>query len=148
MSTRMLLILVLLTPTITQAGVYRWVDEQGNTHFGDQPPEKVAHQEISVTVAPAHSDTSVDERRQNIESFLEQRQQQREKEQAANMKAAKQAAKHEAQCRKLRARLKHMESISTFYNLNDQGERVFVSESENDQIRQRFQGKVQKICNG
>jgi len=97
---------------------------------------------------PDGYDTSADERRQNIESFLEQRQQQREKEQAANMKAAKQAAKREAQCRELRARLKHMESISTFYNLNDQGERVFVSESENDQIRQRFQGKVQKTCDG
>ncbi len=142
----LLLTLLLLTPTITQAGVYRWVDEQGNTHFGDQPPAKVVHQEVNVKVAPAHTDTSAVERRQKIQSFLEQKQQARNTEQAAAAKAEKQAAKHEAQCRKLQARLKHMDSISTFYNLNDQGERVFVSESENEQIRQRFRAKVQKTC--
>jgi hypothetical protein len=30
MPTRMLLTLLLLNPIITRAGVYRWVDEQGN----------------------------------------------------------------------------------------------------------------------
>lgn len=144
----LLFTLLLLTPAITQAGVYRWVDEQGHTHFGDQPPAKVVHQEVNVNVAPVHGDASAVERRQKIKTFLEQKQQARNTEQAATAKAGKQAAKHEAQCRKLRARLKHMDSISTFYNLNDQGERVFVSESENEQIRQRFRKNVQEVCNG
>ncbi|MEX2474621.1 hypothetical protein [Marinobacter sp.] len=41
-----------------------------------------------------------------------------------------------------------MDSISTFYNLNDEGEQVFVSEAENDIIRERFRAKVADTCGG
>ncbi len=37
----LLVTLLLLFPLISSAGVYRWVDENGNTHFGTKPkPEK------------------------------------------------------------------------------------------------------------
>ncbi|WP_303291719.1 hypothetical protein [Marinobacter sp. SS5-14b] len=79
--------------------------------------------------------------------FLNQQQQEREARQAQEASARKQAERAEEACQKLRARMKHMESISTFYDLNERGERVFVSEEENQQIRGRFRAKVQKACN-
>ncbi len=80
--------------------------------------------------------------------FLEQKQQERDRQRAADAKAEKHAAKRAELCAKLRARLKHLDSISTFYNLNEQGERVFVSESENTRIRERFRKKVEETCSG
>ena len=78
--------------------------------------------------------------------FLEQQQEEREVRQAANAKAEEKAAKQAELCRKLRARLKYLASVSTFYNVNDQGERVFVSEAENTRIREDFREKVRSTC--
>ncbi|MFL1468190.1 DUF4124 domain-containing protein [Marinobacter sp. DUT-3] len=143
---RTLLTLLILSPAVSVAEVYRWVDEDGRTHFGDRPPTQAASQEVKVESAPARVDNSARDRQQKVNAFLEQKQQERDQQRAADAKAEKQAAKRAEQCSKLRARLKYMDSVSTFYNLNEQGERVFVSESENTRIRERFRKKVEETC--
>lgn len=143
---RTLLTLLILSPAVSVAEVYRWVDAEGRTHFGDRPPAQAASQEVKVESAPARVDNSARGRQQKVNAFLEQKQQERDQQRAADAKAEKQAAKRAEQCSKLRARLKYMDSISTFYNLNEQGERVFVSESENTRIREQFRRKVEETC--
>ncbi len=143
---RTLLTLLILSPAVSVAEVYRWVDEDGRTHFGDRPPTQAASQEVKVESAPARVDNSARDRQQKVNAFLEQKQQERDQQRAADAKAEKQAAKRAEQCTKLRARLKYMDSVSTFYNLNEQGERVFVSESENTRIREQFRRKVEETC--
>ncbi|WP_297793396.1 DUF4124 domain-containing protein [uncultured Marinobacter sp.] len=145
---RTLLTLLLLSPTTSLAEVYRWVDSEGRTHFGDRPPAQAASQEVKVESAPARVDDAARDRQQKMNAFLEQRQQERDQQRAADAKAEKQAAKRAELCTRLRARLKHMDSVSTFYNLNEEGERVFVSESENTRIRERFRKKVNETCSG
>jgi hypothetical protein len=39
-----------------------------------------------------------------------------------------------------------MASVSTFYNLNEDGEKVFVSEEDNTRIRERFSQRVRQAC--
>jgi glutaredoxin len=39
---------VLLAPAAPAAGVYKWTDAAGRTHFGDRPPEDIAAQEIRI----------------------------------------------------------------------------------------------------
>ncbi|MEC8898477.1 MAG: DUF4124 domain-containing protein, partial [Pseudomonadota bacterium] len=78
--------------------------------------------------------------------FLEQQQKEREERQAKEAKARQQAEKQEELCRNLQARLKHLESVSTFYDINEKGEREYVSEEENQQIRDRFRAKVKETC--
>lgn len=143
---RALLTLLILSPAVSLAEVYRWVDAEGRTHFGDRPPTQAASQEVKVESAPARVDNSARDRQQKVNAFLEQKQQERDQQRVADAKAEKQAAKRAEQCTKLRARLKYMDSVSTFYNLNEQGERVFVSESENTRIRERFRRKVEETC--
>ncbi|WP_036190872.1 DUF4124 domain-containing protein [Marinobacter lipolyticus] len=145
---RTLLTLLLLSPPASLAEVYRWVDAEGRTHFGDRPPTQAASQEVKVESAPARVDNAARDRQQKMNAFLEQRQQERDQQRAADAKAEKQAAKRAELCTKMRARLKHMDSVSTFYNLNEEGERVFVSESENTRIRERFRKKVNETCSG
>ena len=143
---RMFFVVLFLSSASLNAGVYRWVDAEGRTHFGDRPPAQIASTELVTKSDSPGPDSTDRNRQQKINAFLEQKKKEREAQQAASAKADQQAVKLAARCRKLNARLKYMDSISTFYNLNDQGERVFVSESENKQIRERFQNKVQGIC--
>lgn len=42
-------LLVLLAPSLALSEIYRWVDDKGNVHFGDQPPEPDAAKKIQVS---------------------------------------------------------------------------------------------------
>ena len=146
MSVKIALMLLCLIPLSTNAGVYKWVDANGQTHFGDRPPAQAASSEVTVKAAPASVDAGARERHQKMTEFLEQQQEERETRQAANAKAEEKAEKQAELCRKLRARLKFLASVSTFYNINDQGERVYVNEAENTRIREDFREKVRSTC--
>ncbi len=143
---RRLFLILCLIPTLAQAGVYTWVDDKGRTHFGDRPPAESNSEPVEVTPPPPDADNLANERRQRMNEFLDSQHDERQSRQAAKAEADQQAAKEAELCRKLQARLKHMASVSTFYNLNEQGERVYVSEEENDRIRERFRTKVQEKC--
>jgi len=143
---RALLLSLSLLPLFASAGVYKWVDANGQTHFGDRPPAQAASSEITVKAAPDSEDAVALERHQKMTQFLEQQQEERKARQAADAQAEEKAAKRAEVCRKLQARLKFLASVSTFYNLNDQGERVFVNEAENARIRADFRQKVKRTC--
>lgn len=141
------LLTLLLFPLSTTAGVYKWTDANGQTHFGDRPPAEKSAEEVDIDPIPPRNDPAAAERINRMNEFLNQRQAEREVQQAEDAKAARKAERQEALCRKLQSQLKHMASVSTFYNLNEQGERVFVSEAQNGQIRERFRARVDKACN-
>ena len=142
----MVLIFLCFIPFYANAGVYKWVDADGQTHFGDRPPAQAATSEITVKAAPDSEDAVARERHQKMTEFLEQQQEERKARQAADAQAEERATKRAEVCRNLQARLKFLASVSTFYNLNDQGERVFVNEAENARIRADFRQKVKRTC--
>ena len=45
-----LLPLVLLFPLAVHAEVYKWVDEEGNVHYGGRPPEKEKYEQFKVQI--------------------------------------------------------------------------------------------------
>lgn len=141
-----LMILFLLLSLPTTAGVYKWIDANGQVHFGDRPPAEKPAEEVTINTAPPGKDAAANERIRKMNEFLDQRQAEREVRQAEEAKSQRQAEMHDARCRKFRAQLKHMASVSTFYNLNQKGERVFVSEEDNARIRERFSQRVRQTC--
>ena len=140
------LIVFLLLPLPTMAGVYKWTDTNGQVHFGDRPPAEKPAEEVTINAAPPGKDAAANERIRKMNEFLDQRQAEREVLQAEEAKIRRQAEMQDTRCRKLRVQLKHMASVSTFYNLNEQGERVFVSEDDNTRIRERFSQRVRQAC--
>ncbi len=61
--TAIFLTALVLTATDATASdnVYRWVDEQGNVHFGDKPPEKTQAEVVDIQPGPAISSQRVAE---------------------------------------------------------------------------------------
>lgn len=47
---RLLAVLACLAATVVQAGVYRWVDDKGEVHFGDQPPPQHEAEQVKLPV--------------------------------------------------------------------------------------------------
>ncbi|SOB76306.1 protein of unknown function [Marinobacter sp. LV10R510-11A] len=139
-------ILLLVTP-ITQAGAYRWVDGNGQTHFGDRPPANAAADEVRLIAAQPTLDAAASERKQRVSEFLAQSQKERAAREKVEAKREAKAAKLKARCDALRARVKYLKSVSGIYRLNKEGERVFVNDEENERIRKEFQVRVQSECN-
>jgi len=48
--TSLLLVLMMISP-VTQGDLYKWVDENGKTHYGDSPPEKAKLKKITGNVS-------------------------------------------------------------------------------------------------
>ncbi|WP_152226089.1 DUF4124 domain-containing protein [Pseudomonas sp. SCB32] len=48
-------LLLALAPTVMAAQVYKWVDAQGVTHFGAQPPEGTSASAVNTNTAPPKS---------------------------------------------------------------------------------------------
>ena len=105
-----------------------------------------ASDEVELKAPAPSSDADARARKERMNEFLEQTEQERAERNEAKAKQEAKAAKHEALCESLRARLKHLKSVSRMYRLNKEGERVFVDDEENERIRQEFRAKVQSEC--
>jgi hypothetical protein len=44
---------ILISSSVYAGSIHKWVDEEGNTHYGDAPPASVTAQELRVDVAPS-----------------------------------------------------------------------------------------------
>ena len=139
----LLLLLCLLATPLALAGTYRWVDENGQTHFGDRPPADAMSDEVDLDPAPAEPDAEARERHQRMQEFLEQSER---NEREARAEAV--SAEREARCDAFRGRLKYRKSASRIYRVNNDGERVYVDDEENERIRREFQARVRNECGG
>lgn len=54
----LILVLMVFSGQFALAQVYRWVDEQGNVHFGDKKPKKQHVEDISSAVSKTNIDES------------------------------------------------------------------------------------------
>lgn len=57
-----LFIVLLMSASSSQAEVYRWVDENGKTHYSDKKPKTDA-EDITQAVKKQNIDTSIEEQR-------------------------------------------------------------------------------------
>ena len=47
-------LLILISSSAYADGIYKWVDEDGDTHYGDVPPPSVHTEELRVDVVPGN----------------------------------------------------------------------------------------------
>lgn len=141
-----LLLLCLCTTPLAMAGTYRWVDENGQTHFGDRPPANANSDEVKLDPASAEPDAIARQRHERMQEFLEQSEQQRAERNEREAREEALAAEQEARCEVLRGRLKYLKSVSRLYHVNNDGERVYIDDEQNEQFRREFRAQVQREC--
>lgn len=129
-----LLVLPLMAGAAT---VYKWTDAEGNVHFSDRPDELPQAEKVDVPVnrvgttlprAPAPSDDVAGE---------------------AVPQQADAAARREIRdknCTIARRTLEHNENIDRMYRLDEQGERVFLTDAERDSLLKRSRDDVAEWC--
>lgn len=130
------------------AEVYQWTDAEGRVHFGDRPPQEAKARELRIQQPQKLNAEGEDHaaRMEQLDNFFQRRQEEREKraEEVADQKARD--AERQQACQQMLAELKHMERVSVFYELNDEGERVFLDDETGDRLRREYREKYDEHC--
>ena len=141
-------LLILITPVAAHAGVYKWVDENGKVHYGDQPKASQPTVEMNIddtTPAPSYSDDDLsrEEKRERLLQAMEEdrldKQEKRDKQKAEN-------EKNRQKCNRYRDRMRHYQRANALYKLDKDGNRVYMSDSERASATKSLRTKINKYC--
>lgn len=144
----------LATLALTVSGVamaneiYKWVDDEGNVHYGDRPTGSAAEQLLASSYRRTDS-SSVQKRVESLEASQAARQERRTAAaEEAKSAAAKKAEAEEQQkrCETYRARLESYVQSRRLYREDENGERVYLDETETQNARQRVEDLIAENC--
>lgn len=140
--------LTLALSSVTVArDIYKWVDEDGNVHYGDKPvgtqPERLAIDSKPTDPARIAAQT---------QARVQARTEAREAEAAAAAQGpTEEELQAEAQqrreaCEKSRANMQRMVTARRLYREDEAGERVYMDEAEMQATRQRVEDQISEFC--
>ncbi|CAH0150721.1 hypothetical protein SRABI70_00521 [Pseudomonas sp. Bi70] len=133
---------LLLLPHLAFGQVYRWVDEQGRVHYGQQPQGANA-QAVEIRPQVVEQDSAAREREQRAERYF----QARRDEQAQAMQARREKqAQLARECAQLRAQLASMPEGRRYYQPGANGERHYYSDEELDAVRAQLGSQLSGHC--
>lgn len=130
--------------------IYKWVDEDGNVNYGDRPTSNQGANPEVVALTYRRTDSSSVQQRVAAQGEAEAaREEQRAARADEKKAAAEQAAEAEAKqkrCDTYRARLETFVQSRRLYREDDNGERVYLDETQTNAARQRVEELVAENC--
>lgn len=145
------LLLLLVVGESSAASIYRWVDENGVTHFSETPPVKRKVEAIdSGASSPVDGQTTRPAAKTWQEKEVEfQRRQIDRREQERNQQAEEEKAKaRKARCVALQHDLALAERASATYSLDETGKRLYWSEEKRAAQREALRKEIAATCDG
>ncbi|MCM8596977.1 DUF4124 domain-containing protein [Accumulibacter sp.] len=145
------LLLLLVVGDSSAASIYRWVDENGVTHFSETPPVTRKAEAIDSAASPSTSgqtprpaaktwqEKEVEFQKRQIERREQERNQQAEEEKAKARRMRCVALKHD---------LALAERSSATYSLDESGKRLYWSEEKRAAQREALRKEVAATCDG
>ncbi len=137
--------LIVVTSTVQAGDVYKWVDDNGRTHYGDTPPDETASAVEIETGKPSVS-PHLQERRKKRGKLLQQFAEERRQEAEAAEKLAAEKAERERQCKRTRNQLRQYEHSPYLYETNEDGERRILNDAERAAEQERLRQFLQEHC--
>jgi hypothetical protein len=128
--------------------IYKWVDDQGNVHYEDRPSGSATEERLALSSRRTESG-AVQER---IDSRLDAQATRQEKKAAAAEEAAAAAAKEaeaaekQKNCDTYRARLQSFDEARRLYREDEDGERVYLDDTQRQDARQKVEERIAENC--
>lgn len=131
------------------APVYKWVDSNGVTHYGSQPPSGSSYQ--STGIRAKRTNQQALQARVTEKADLRAAQKVREdheKDEAAKQQQEQKdvAAERSANCEKAREQLTAYDTAPRLYRPLPNGEREYLSDEDLDAERARARNQVREWC--
>lgn len=145
-----LLVIVLIIGSLgskdSVAEVYKWVDAQGKTHYGNRPGAESA-QTLKIDKAP-HVDVELQQRQQRQQKVSDSLEQESKAIETERQAQAKQRATQQANCKLARQQLKEYETATYLYDppSKTSKERRIYSHEERQQAMVESRQAVAEWC--
>ena len=138
---RVMVLCAVLLPGVAAADIYKWTDANGRVHF-DQRPVSGA---TPVVVKPQviERDDATRQRQERTDNFYNAR---RDEQAQAEQRASKQQSEVNNYCSSLRSKLAQIPAGSTYYSLNDNGDREYYSDQQLDTARRQLSQQIAQNC--
>lgn len=128
--------------------IYKWVDEDGNVHYEDRPSGAASEERLAIT----YRRTDGGSVQQRVNSFREAQTARAEAKSAAAaaQKEAEESAAEEAErqkaCERARARLETYLQARRLYRTDDNGERVYLDDTQRQEARSKAEEAIAEHC--
>ncbi len=144
-----LLLACLIPASAMSAEVFRWVDKDGQVHFGDRPPagEKATREQLTVSKgAKVAGSTATGSSRVEQELAFRKRRAERQEQEKKQEDATRLNAKKAEQCNKMRASLTDMESGMRLYDYDASGQRYLLNEEQHGKATAGLRQQIARDC--
>ncbi len=142
--------LVLLSLSVAQAQIYKWLDDNGQVHYSEKAPDKKrAAKEIHLPryTPPQAATASPAQRKQKRNNLLRAFDEERKLRKDAQAQKNQQDARRRRNCIFARDQLKNYQRATALYNLDKQGKRIYLSDSQRSRSEANLKSQISKWCN-
>jgi len=140
--------LCLAWPLPAVAEVYRWVDADGQVHYGERPPPQGARKiELPETSEPSSEpDREAVDRRARQQRLLDAYEHERERKEAAAADAARARQADAARCADLRQHWRRLSFGGPVYYQRPDGGRDYLNDEQREAAKQRLRPAYAAAC--
>jgi len=127
------------------AAMYKWVDDEGTTHYTQQPPP-AGIESITLKTPPAIDGSETAKNFENQQKFLDTEREKRQKLIKAQLRAAEDKARMEKNCELVRARLKKYITSPRVQLVQADGSQIRSTEEQRQEGIADSKEMIKKYC--
>ena len=134
----------IVNSSIAMAAMYKWVDEDGNTHYTQSPPPEGIESKV-LKQPPKIDDKDTSKSFSKQQEYIDKAREKRQKNKEVIKKAEADKAFNQENCRRARARLASY-SIPRARILQSDGSRILPSEDERQKEIAKSNEMIKEWC--
>lgn len=141
-----LALLALVISFCASAEIFKWVDENGQTHYSEQPPANRPAEQIDVPPPPA---IDPEQAQEEVDALIKKQQEEESERQLEQQKAEKEAQQQaiiDENCRIARENLQTYQNNPGRRVIDADGNVTRMVEEERQQKMQEFQQQIDRYC--
>lgn len=144
----LLAVVAMSAPISVAAGAYKWVDDEGNVHYSQQPPDSGTGAAEKLHLQSSPPDTGPSEEELELEQKREQAMEKLEQEKAERRQQEQERAElYKRNCEIATGRLKSLENTGMVRALDEEGNMTRITEEEHQRRIRETRANKEKYCN-
>ncbi len=137
---------LLLFATSALAEIYKWMDENGNVHFGDNPDNKEKATQLKINTESKSGVTHSSGRDKDRDRLLKNRAEERVEKAEKKKKYKVKKKKMRRKCLLAKGRLDQHLRASAIYKVDSKGERKYYSAKQRAKSEKRLRKSISQYC--
>lgn len=133
-------------PVVHSGEIYKWVDENGVTHFSQQPPDSDSQADIVDVDVNEPSSTEAERARRRTEDLSRRNEVWRRQRESEKTEEARKTARREKRCNDLRSLLSAVTASHRVKVPDGEGGTLYLSDEERDRYVADLRAQVERHC--